>query len=71
MTELVRLTAGMTGAYLREVMLRTSIIGFGPMPEQLRQMRRVARMPDLKAKIRRLTAAAAEEKKGRQNRRTR
>jgi len=71
MTELVRLTAGMTGAYLREVMLRTSIIGFGPMPEQLRQMRRVARMPDLKAKIRKLTAAAAEEKKGRQSRRTR
>lgn len=77
MTELVRLTKGMTGAYLREVMLRTSIIGFSPMPEQLRKMRRVADMPDLKARLKSLTRRVSsdedtttEKKKRRASRRS-
>ena len=52
MDKLVQLTDGMTGAYLKEVMRRTSVRGFDRMPEQLVQMRRIADMPDLSKKKR-------------------
>lgn len=50
MDEIVRMTDGMTGAYLKEVMRRTSVKGFDRMPKQLVRMRKVADMPDLKEK---------------------
>lgn len=50
MDELVQLTDGMTGAYLKEVIRRTSVIGFDRMPKQLVRMRKVADMPNLKKK---------------------
>jgi len=65
MEDLSTLTDGMTGAYLKEIVKRVSVIGFDPLPSQIKQMRRVAEMSDIKAKTRSKLRADAKKRSSR------